>query len=118
MCAIFAIENPTYQPAMRIISAITRANPAAVTTTFDHNYGSGEIVRLNIPVGFGMQQANQLVGTITVTGDTTFTINIDSTFFDSFADPGGKQEAQVTPIGEINELLRFATNNVLPTGNR
>ena len=33
-----ATEDPTYQPAMRVIQAITQANPAIVTTTFDHDY--------------------------------------------------------------------------------
>jgi hypothetical protein len=41
-------------------------------------------MRLNIPKGYGMQQANQLQGEITVTGDTTFTIDIDTTQMDPF----------------------------------
>lgn len=81
--AILAIASPTFQPAMRIISAITNASPATVTTTFDHDYVSGTVVRLHIPTGFGMYQANKLQGEITVTGTTTFTIDIDTTDFDA-----------------------------------
>ena len=80
--AILATQNPVYQPAMRIISSVTNANPAVVTTTFNHQYKSGLIVRLNIAQGYGMQQANQLYGPIIVTGNTTFTIDIDTTLFD------------------------------------
>lgn len=116
--AIVAIQNPMFQPAMRIIAAITNANPAVVTTTFDHNYLDGETLRLNIPVRFGMQQANQLTGTIRVLSPTTFEISIDSTRFDTFTTPAtwpfDRQYAQVTPVGEINALLRGATQNVLP----
>lgn len=80
--AILATRFPVYQPAMRIISSVTNANPAVVTTTFNHQYQSGLIVRLNIAPGYGMQQANQLYGPIIVTGNTTFTIDIDTTYFE------------------------------------
>lgn len=82
--AILAQENPVFQRAMRVISSITRANPAVVTTTFAHQYQNGLIARLNIPAGYGMTQANQLQGVVTVTGDTTFIISIDTTQFDQF----------------------------------
>jgi hypothetical protein len=119
MSTCYAVPSPTFQPAMRLIAAITNANPAAVTTTFDHDYHSGLIVRLDIPVADGMQQANGLTGTITVTGSDTFTIDIDTTFFDVFAIPGSPSPhqntcAQVVPIGEVNESLAQSTQNVLP----
>ncbi len=85
--SILAIENPVFQRAMRIISNITKGYPAVVTTTFDHQYRDGMIVRLIIPKGYGMTQANQLYAPIIVTGDTTFTIDIDTTTFDRFASP-------------------------------
>lgn len=111
---IIALSDPTFQPAMRVITAITQANPAQVTTSFAHDYLTGLIVRLNIPEGFGMQQANQLYGPIIVTGNTTFTIDIDTTTMDAFAVPvGNTQYALVTPIGEINSQLYQATRNVL-----
>jgi len=114
---ILAFTDPVFQPAMRIISGITNANPALVTTTFDHDYITGEILRLNIPAGYGMEQANQLYAPIIVTSPTTFTIAIDTILFDTFIIPStfpdDRQYAQVTPIGEINELLAAATTNVL-----
>lgn len=116
---ILALQSPTFQPAMRIIAAITLGNPTIITTTFDHNYISGEIVRLNIPFGFGAQQLNQMTGTIIVTSPTTFTIDIDSLFFDAFAIPPENPghfytQAQIVPIGEVNATVRAATKNVLP----
>ena len=115
---ILAFPNPIYKPAMRIIDNITNQNPAIVTTSFAHNYISGLIVRLIIPPGFGMLQANQLQGEILVLTPTTFAIDIDTTFFDDFdiplTFPLSYQEAQVVPIGEINSILTGATQNVLP----
>lgn len=113
----YANPDPIFQRAMRLISAITNANPAAVTTTFAHNYQTGDIVRLMVPLDYGMIQANQLVGTITTTGDTTFTIDINSTLFDVFAEPSTpgtsiRACAHVVPVGEINSKLTSATQNV------
>ena len=110
---ILANPDPMYQPAMRIISAVTNAYPALVTTSFDHQYLDGLIVRLTIPKGFGMIQANQLYAPIIVTGATTFTIDIDTTDFDPFvvsgSFPSSYQSAMVVPIGEVNETLLQAT---------
>lgn len=115
----YASIDPIFQRSMRIIQAITNGFPAEVTTTFRHQYLDGLIVRLNIPDGFGMQQANGKTGTVTVTGDTTFLIDIDTTNFDSFIIPtivaGASYTCpQVVPVGEVNETLKNATQNVLP----
>jgi hypothetical protein len=117
--SILAFQKPVFKPAMRIVTAITQASSCLVTTSFDHNYAIGLIVRLDIPPAFGMQQVNQQVGTIlTLPTTTTFTLNIDTTQYDSFTTPGtypaDAQSAQVVPVGEVNELLTLAVQNVLP----
>lgn len=110
----FAVEDPTFQPAMRIIDAITNANPMEITTSFDNDYLDGAIIRLNIPFDHGMQQAHQLIGVVTVTATTTFTIPIDSTTFDTYSHPGTSgQCGQVTPVGEINSKLDSSVRNTL-----
>lgn len=113
----YAVVTPTYQPAMRIVTAITNAFPAAVTTSFAHNYLDGLIVRLYVPQGFGMIQANELFGPITVTGASSFTISIDTTTFDAFVNNTTapwyiRTYAQCVPTGEINSQLNQATHNV------
>lgn len=118
MSTCFAFLNPIFQPAMRIIAAITTTNPAVVTTTFAHQYLTGLIVRLDLPPAVGMRQANGLTGTITVLSPTTFAITIDTTQFSPFAIPAspGPFEntcAQVIPIGEVNSSLVQATQNIL-----
>lgn len=118
MCPVYAYRFPVFQPAMRIITSITNSAPASITTSFPHNYLTGLVVRLDIPPGYGMQQANQLFGSIAVTGPTTFNINFSTLEFDSFATPStypkNAQQAQVVPIGEDNNILTQAVMNALP----
>lgn len=120
---IQALQFPVYKPAMRVIIAITNTNPASVTTSFDginpapHGYLTGTIVRIDVPLGFGMFQINQQFGPITVTGPNTFTIPIDAIAYDAFVFPAtfpeNRQEAQSVPIGEDNGMLTAATFNQL-----
>jgi hypothetical protein len=113
----FSKKFPIYQPAMRVISAISNSFPVTITTTINHQYQSGLIVRIDVPAGLGMQQLNQQFGPITVTGDTTFSIPIDTTFYDIFILPtqnSGYQDAQSVPFGEISSIIYQATRNVLP----
>ena len=114
----YADPNPVYGPAMRLIASITNANPAVVTTTFDHGYISGNIVRLVIPPACGMEQANEQTGAIFVLSPTTFAISIDTTRYQPFSIPTDAPLwvnicAQVVPIGEVNESLKSAVQNIL-----
>jgi hypothetical protein len=108
-----------YAPMMRAITAITNANPAVVTTitnpvSTSNGYISGMICRLYIPQGFGMQQANQLLGTITVIDGLNFSINIDTTTFDPFVVPNPHfQQASVVNVGEVSSQLSAALFNTL-----
>lgn len=113
----YANPNPIFQPAMRLITAITNANPAVVTTSFANQFITGTIVRLDIPPACGMQQANQLMGAISVISPTTFSITIDTTQFDVFSipifNPSINTAAQVVPFAELNSMLTAATQNIL-----
>lgn len=115
----YAVRYPEFQPAMRVIAAISQSDPIEVTTTFAHQYHPGLIVRLDIPPALGMEQANQKVGTIvTVPTPTTFTLDFSSVDFDAFTLPSsfppGYNDAQVVPVGEVNSSLSQATRNILP----
>lgn len=119
MSTCYANPSPEFQPAMRLISAITQSNPAVVTTSFAHQYHTGLIVRLKVPVADGMQQIDNQQGTITVLDEVTFAIDIDAALFEPFAIPDDPNPhvdtcAQVIPIGEVNETIYYATQNVLP----
>lgn len=118
-------QFPTFQPAMRVITNITNATQAEVTTMYDHQYQSGLIVRIDVPPADGMFQINKQAAVITVTGSNTFTIAIDTSSYDPFVIPEDPLNpglpppmtqvcALAVPIGEVNEQLGQATRNVLP----
>ena len=120
-------SDPTFQPATRLIQSITQSYPATITTTTDHLYESGTIVRLDIPQNqyvplvassCGMRQLDGFVGPITVTAANTFTIDIDTSPFDPFSvpvlpDPHDNVCALVVPIGEVSSMLTAAVHNTL-----
>jgi len=117
MSTCYADPNPRFKPAMRLILSITRSNPATVTTTFDHGYEDGIIVRFNIPDATGMMQLDKRKGTITVTGSDTFTVDINTTNFDEFAIPASPSWhentcAMVVPIGQSSNMLSSAVQDV------
>lgn len=120
MANVFAIQFPTYLPAMRIITNITQDIEAVITTSFDNSYISGEIVRISVPFfkgyyPWGMQQILDQQGEIEVLNSTQFKISIDTRYYDPFITPPGypRQRPFVVPIGENNAILAAATTNVL-----
>ena len=117
---ILAQQYPVFQPAMRILGLV---NPdgelTRVVTTFPHQYKIGMIVRLNLPTGYTPQGLNQQIGRITeIIDPISFYVAIDSSQMEQWSSPTefplDKQEAQITPVGEVNEKLSNATRNVLP----
>lgn len=116
----YSFTRPVFQPAMRVIESITNAFPAVVTTSVDHQYIDGTIVRLNITPNHGMTQANQKFAPISVIDDTSFSIAIDTTYYDAFVIPSVPPASvkytcsQCIPIGEVNGILTAAQQNVLP----
>lgn len=136
-----ASSYPVYTPQVCTITSITNSNPAIVTTgditfsggmpvitPFINQYVSGTIIRLVIPLGFGMSlpsqtQGNVLTGQITVIDDSTFSINVDTTQFQTFTLPAPitlkdgtqllAQNAEAVPFGEENGMLTAAVRNVL-----
>lgn len=114
----YAYTDPVFGPAMRIISAITNAEIPTVTTTFDHGYVDGTVIRFDIPPALGMIQLDQMTSPILVTGATTFTIDIDTTTFIPFAIPVGLSSkinicGLSVPIGSKNDTLAPAEENIL-----
>jgi tryptophanyl-tRNA synthetase len=102
---------------MRLIASITNTYPAVVTTTFDHEYISGLVIRMHIPIACGMPELSSFVGEISVLSNTSFSLDIDTTNFTVFAIPVAPVPpwldtcAQVIPVGEDNDMLTEATRN-------
>jgi len=122
--------DPRYYPVRRFITNISAASQAIVTMSVTHGFTVGQDVRLIVPSGFGMVQANGLLGRIVAIGaadangfTNTITVDIDTSSFTAFAFPSSAVAAlgvtfpQVVPVGEaavgsVANSLDDATRNV------
>lgn len=98
-------------PTTLLVTNITNAQRMVVTvdagssSAFLNNYQTGMAVRLNIPIAYGMFQANGLIGTITNVSGADLTLDIDSSTFDTFVYSPGTYDTQpssITPSGSRN----------------
>lgn len=89
---VTAVAEDTYEEsypgyeAATTITAITQANPAAVTTSAAHGYEDGDEVYISGVVG--MTEVNGLLFFVTVTGANTFTIGVDSSAYTAYSSAG------------------------------
>jgi hypothetical protein len=74
-----------FYPQTRYVINITQAVNAVVTTSVNHGYLPGQIVRFNLVSSlYGMTQINQMTATITAVTANTFTTNLNTTGFSPF----------------------------------
>lgn len=91
----------TLVPQHNLLTSVTTAVRAEVTTLTDHGYETGMVVRIIVPATYGMELFEKT--SIVVTGADTFTTDIDTSNMDPFVDPAlyppvAYTKAQVTPI--------------------
>ncbi len=73
------IEPQFYQPSRFDISNISLGFTTLVTTSIDHNYVIGQLVRLLVPVPFGSSQLNEVEGyVISIPSSTQVSLDINS----------------------------------------
>jgi hypothetical protein len=96
-------------PSSIVITAITKSYPMIVTVSINtvteaNTYIPGQVVRLTIPITYGMWQANGLTPKILSVNGSDLSLDVDSTKFDSFAVPSGNviQPASLAPSGSRN----------------
>ena len=103
------IQRGLFYPRKRVISQITSAASAVVSTTVDHGYSVGMKVRFIVPsvtaIGYGITQLDGVDATITaVGGANSFTINVDTTAMGAFSFPVAAavpfSPALVVPFGD------------------
>lgn len=98
------IQAQFYQPSRFVISAITLGLTTTVTTTVDHNYVIGQLVRLIIPPSFGTRQLNEQQGyVIFIPAANQVTLDIYSVGMDAFISSSATTTAQILAIGDINQ---------------
>jgi hypothetical protein len=91
---ITASSAATLTRANATITAITKANPGAVTTSGAHGFSTGDLIYFFGIVG--MTQLNGQLCTITSTGANSFTIGIDTSGYATYTS-GGSASAGVVP---------------------
>src|ERR1044072_4010796 len=79
-------------PSALEITNITRSYPMVVTTTFIpetqiNTYISQQVVRLFVPINYGMFQANGLQAEILSVNGNDLILDVDSSNFDTFVIP-------------------------------
>ncbi|MEN6512217.1 MAG: hypothetical protein ABFD00_10375 [Chloroherpetonaceae bacterium] len=103
------------EPRFLYVTGITKATQGVVTVSEKHNYVVGQKVEFTIPGSFGMTQLNNynlsqnLPPVITAVTDYTFTINVNTTNFTTFAFPASTSSptaqlfATVAPAGQSTQ---------------
>src|SRR5258708_38210677 len=75
-------------PSMLLITGITQTMPMVVTftvpSTGSNTYQVEQLVRLTVPVTWGMYQANGLTAKILGVNSSTMALAVDSSQFDAF----------------------------------
>ena len=117
----FVAPNATvydmFYPAKRVIANITQANPGVVTTLVDHNYVTGQQIRLTVPTACGMIELHDQLVTITRVNASTFSIGIDTSGYTAFAFPLPAAvpftPAEAGPVGEVTTSTAALENTGL-----
>lgn len=109
------IEKQFYQPSQYFISAITLGYVTTITTTVNHNYSVGQLVRLLIPNGFGSRQLNEMLGyVISIPALNQVTLDMNSSYADPFiVNSKINTQPQIVAVGDINTGVLNANGRTL-----
>lgn len=106
----FKLSDADYVPKRREISDVTNAIQPTVTTTDDHGYAVGQLVRLHVDKRYGMDIEGEKTEVLTVPTSTTFTVDYDTSALSSYVTPtysggNGFTQSHVVPITgtEVNQ---------------
>lgn len=105
-------------PSALGITAITNDIIAVITVEVDdvtayNSYQAGQLIKLEIPFEYGMQQANNQIVKILSVDDLNFYVDMYSVNFDPFIMPGSpSQPATLSPSGSKNLEYSNETNRI------
>lgn len=99
------ISSQNYNPNQFVISNITLGVQTVVTTSVNHNYVIGQLVRLIVPPAYGSRQLNETEGyVLSIPALNQVSIAIDSSQnVDTFISAGLSNLPQILAIGDINQ---------------
>ena len=106
------INAQYYQPSQFNISAITLGLYTTVTTSVDHNYVVGQLVRLLVPVIYGSYQLNETEGyVLSIPAANQVVVSIDSSQANAFI--ASPYTATITAITQAAQAVVTANNSFL-----
>lgn len=110
------IEPQFYQPSRFQISDIVIGNTTLVTTTEDHNYVVGQLVRLIVPKPYGTYQLNEMQGyVISIPTSTSVEIDIVSKFFNTFVQ--SPFQYTITNASNASKCVLTVTSSYIGSGS-
>ena len=129
---VYNANSALFYPRRRVITNITQAANAQVSTSIAHGLTVGQEVRFNIPSVSGMTQLNPDISNnyfptgsstaaivASIVDDYNFTININTTAYTAFTYPTIAQQPssfpEVTPFGIDTATALIANTGVVPT---
>lgn len=89
-----------FEPRRRIISSVSTESQAIITTTEDHKYSNGDLVRIYVPKSYGME-LDGVKSFIQILSETTFRVGVDTFSLFGFTSPPSAPaftEAHCIPI--------------------
>jgi len=110
-------NNPLYAPAVNWITAISAAANAVVQLSVTHGLEVDDMVRLNVPAGYGMVQADGLQAKVLSVDTATneVTLDLDTSAFTAFAFPASGATpftfATLNPFGDVSTNVDQALVN-------
>ncbi len=109
------IEPQFYKPRQFFISGIALGPTTTITTTADMDYVIGQLIRLLIPNLYGSRGLNGQTGyVIDIPASNQVTVDINSNGMDQFIDAMQPTQAQIVPVGDVNNGLISNTGRALP----
>ncbi len=110
------IQPQNFMPSMFFIEDILRGVSTLVTTSSNHNYVIGQLVRLLIPFGYGSRQLDGKQGyVVSIPSFSQVLVNINSQVCDAFIPNPSieKTKAQILAIGDINTGIISSTGRTV-----
>ncbi len=99
--SFFKLSDADYVPKNRLLSAVTNASSAVCTTTTDHGYAVGQLVRIHVDQAYGMRVDGEEATVLSVPTSDSFSCSLDTSSLSAFVVPTAPPaftQAHVVPI--------------------
>lgn len=97
-----------WQPHARLISNVSTAQFAVVTTTADHDYEVGQYIMLEVPLDYGMYLPQVTAKILSIPTDTSFVTDINTLLQPPFATPATPSYTQANCAPESGNTRNIA----------